>query len=265
MDPYIERPRLWPDSHGSLASEIRASLNQVLPPGYVARIDTYVTYEVIELDPPGARRSIRPDAAVYEETPRTGERGSVATLIPMAPVESSVPMEVPLRLSRVEIHELEEDRLVTVIEILSPVNKRAGHDTREEYLRKRRELMRSSAHVMEIDLLRGGERSPLREPVPLAPYYVTLGRRNHRPRIGVWPIQLRDRLPVLPIPLVSPDPDVPLDLGAMVTVVYDRGRYGTQLDYSQPPPPPPLAEEEQTWIDELLRERRGGAAPSPEV
>jgi hypothetical protein len=94
---------------------------------------------------------------------------------------------------------------------------------------------------------------------------VTLGRRNHRPRIGVWPIQLREALPILPVPLVNPDPDVPLDLGTLVTAVYDRGRYGTQLDYAQPPPPPPFSEEEQAWIDELLREKRGGATQSPEA
>jgi hypothetical protein len=32
---------------------------------------------------------------------------------------------------------------------------------RQTYLRKRRALSRSEVHVMELDLLRGGERSPL--------------------------------------------------------------------------------------------------------
>ena len=33
--------------------------------------------------------------------------------------------------------------LVTAIEILSPVNKRPGHDAQRDYERKRRELLRS--------------------------------------------------------------------------------------------------------------------------
>ncbi len=44
--------------------------------------------------------------------------------------------------------------LVTVIELLSPSNKRAVDD-REQYLARRRELFRSSTHLVETDLLRG--------------------------------------------------------------------------------------------------------------
>jgi len=47
-------------------------------------------------------------------------------------------------------------------------------------------------------------------------------------------MQLADRLPVLPVPLLEPDPDVPLDLGAVVASVYERGAYASQIDYSSP-------------------------------
>ena len=144
-------------------------------------------------------------------------------------------------------------RLVTAIEILSPSNKQPGHDACEEYLRKRRVLLRSEAHLIEIDLLRGGERPPLGRPVPPAPYYVTLSRVNRRPRVEVWPIQLRDKLPTIPVPLLYPDPDAPLDLGGVVAAVYERGAYGRLIDYSQPPPPPPLSDSEAAWLDERLR------------
>lgn len=99
----------------------------------------------------------------------------------------------------------------------------------------------------------GGERSPLETPLPPAPYYVTLARTDHRPLVDVWPIQLEARLPVLPVPLSAPDPDVPLDLGAVVQAVYERGGYTTRIDYRQPVPPPPLEPEQQAWVEQLLR------------
>jgi Protein of unknown function (DUF4058) len=88
--------------------------------------------------------------------------------------------------------------------------------------------------------------------VPPAGYYVVLSRAERRPRVDVWPIQLRDRLPVLPVPLLAPDPDVVLDLAVAVASVYDRGAYAQQIDYRQPPPPPPLANAEVEWLAELL-------------
>ena len=88
--------------------------------------------------------------------------------------------------------------------------------------------------------------------LPLAPYYVTLARVERRPYVDVWPLQLAARLPVLPVPLSTPDPDVPLDLGAIVPAVYERGGYATRIDYRQPVPPPSLASEQQAWVEQLL-------------
>src|SRR5439155_10971133 len=147
------------------------------------------------------------------------------------------------------------ERLVTVIEILSPTNKRPGQEAREEYLRKRRDLLRSYVHFLEIDLLRGGERPPLARPVPPAPYYVLLSRADRRPTVEVWPIQINEPLPVPPVPLLEPDPDVPLALGAAVASVYERGAYARRLDYRALPPPPALSPEEAAWMEDLLRQR----------
>jgi hypothetical protein len=72
----------------------------------------------------------------------------------------------------------------------------------------------------------------------------------------VWPIQLADRLPVLPVPLLEPDPDVPLDLGAVVASVYERGAYASQINYQQPPPPPALSKPEADWLEALLHQTR---------
>ncbi len=243
MDPYIEAPELWSDFHGDLAAEMRAALNRVLQPRYVARLTPHVTYEIVEI----AERHHKPPGA--ETT------GTVAVL-PTAPVESVVEMDLPLRLYTVEVYEVGALRLVTSIEILSPVNKRPSHEAYQNYQRKRRALLRSDTHLMELDLLRVGERPRLLRPVPPASYYVTLSRVPRRPYVDVWPIQLWEKLPVLPVPLLAPDLDVTLDLSAVVAAVYERGAYARLIDYHHPPPPPALSATETAWLDAHLRARQ---------
>ena len=241
MDPYIESKRIWSDFHHGLASEIRARINAYIQSKYYAAIVTSRAYDVIEVIP---------------TKPRSTPFGSVTTALIDPPQAQSIALlEVAVRLANVEVREAGTDTLVTAIEILSPINKRPGRE-REKYLRKRRELLRSEVHVMELDLLRAGERSPLETPLPAATYYVTLARADYRPYVDGWPIQLEARLPVLPVPLRTPDPDVPLDLGAIVQAVYERGGYATRIDYRQPIPLPPLAPTQQAYVEKLLMARR---------
>ncbi|MEW5987365.1 MAG: DUF4058 family protein [Chloroflexota bacterium] len=253
MDPYIESSTMWGDFHNDLAAEMRAELNKTIQPRYVARLIPYVTYDAIEV---GQTYRIWPDVGVWQSpSTESWTGGGTATLVASSPVESLVEVEMPLRLHRVEIRTVDNSILVTAIEILLPVNKRPLHQACLSYLQKRRAILRSGVHLLEIDLLRGGVRPPLERPVPAAPYYVTLSRVERRPRVEVWPIQLADKLPVLPVPLLTPDPDVPLDLGVIVAAVYERGGYASLIDYRQPPPPPPLTDEEAAWLDHYLRER----------
>ena len=253
MDPYLENPALWLGFHNLLAAEVTAYLNRRIQPRYFAALEPFIVYEMIAV---GRLRGRRPDVSVMQPYPA---RGAVAVLEPAitaAPVESEVEVETPVQLYRVEVHVTETEELVTAVEILSPANKRPGSRGRDDYLAKRQEILVSDAHLLEFDLLRGGERPPLAKPVPIAPYYVVLSRVDQRPRVAVWPVPLAERLPVLPVPLREPDPDVPLDLGAVLAEVYERGAYGQRIDYGQPPPPPPLADDEARWVDQLLTEYR---------
>lgn len=256
MDPYIEQSKLWVDFHNSLADEIRAQLNAKIRPDYFARLTPYTTYEVIGISQV-QRQSIRPDvgALLREEAVRYAPQVAV---IEKAPVESMVENEVKVDLLSVEIYHTADEILVTAIEILSPVNKQPSHEAYTDYLRKRRELLHSEVHLMEIDLLRAGTRPRLPQPVPPAPYYVMLSRANRRPYVEVWPLQLQAKLPVLPVPLLAPDPDAPLDLGAAVAAVYERGGYDVQIAYTQPVPPPALTNAETAWVDAHLRPLRKG-------
>lgn len=255
MDPYIEGPEIWSDFHGNVAPEIQGHLNEIIQPRYVARLTPYVTYEVVEITQTRGR-NVRPDVGIWQSQPSQRRVAEAVVEIPPAPAQSLVSLEFPLRLLSVEIRATETMELVTAIEILSPVNKRKGHEAYHDYQRKRREIFRSAAHLLEIDLLRGGERPPLERPVPSAPYYVILSREDDRPNVEVWPIQLQDKLPLLPVPLREPDPDAPLDLGAVVAAVYKRGGYATLIDYRNPPPPPKLSEAEEEWLEARLQTER---------
>ncbi len=163
--PYIEGPEIWSDFHSNVAPEIQGYLNEVIQPRYVARLTPYVTYEVVEITQTRGR-NVRPDVGIWQTQPPPRRVAEVAAEIPSAPAQSLVSLEFPLRLLSVESRATETMELVTAIEILSPVNKRKGHEAYHDYQRKRREIFRSAAHLLEIDLLRGGERPP--QP-PLSP------------------------------------------------------------------------------------------------
>lgn len=258
MDPYLEAQRNWSDFHHGLADQIRAYLNEEIQPEYYATAVTYVAYDVIEIAET-KQWATTPDVGVWrtgEALPEGGATG-LHVAIDRPNVQSMVQLEAAVRLANVEVREVESDTLVTAIEILSPINKRPGQE-REKYLRKRHELLRAEVHVLELDLLRAGERSPLEITPPSAPYYVTLGRADNRPYIDVWAIQLEARLPVVPVPLFAPDPDVPLDLGEVVRTVYERGAYATRLNYHQPVPPPSLNDKQAAWVETLLAKYRQG-------
>jgi hypothetical protein len=254
MDPFVESRRIWSDFHHGLADEIRAALNARIQPAYYATAVTYVAYDVIEVAQTQPR-AISPDVGVWH-TGLASPVGGAAVTIDAPAAEGVALVETPVRLANVEVREAGTDTLVTAIEILSPINKRPGSQ-RQKYLRKRRELLRSEVNVMELDLLRGGERTPVGMSPPPAPYYANLARAERRPIIEIWPIQLASRLPVLPVPLNAPDPDVPLELSAIVQAIYERGGYATRINYHEAVPPPPLTPEEQAWADDLLATFRG--------
>lgn len=257
MDPYIEQPAIWVDFHNSLADEIRAQLNVAIRPNYFARLTPRTTYDVVEISQVRAQ-IVRPHLGVFQPQPAgtpASASAAVAEAVIDTPIETIDPLDLTELLS-VEIRRTGSNVLVTAIEILSPINKLVGHPGYEEYHRKRRDLLNTTAHVMEIDLLRGGTRPVLNLAEPGASYYVILSRAEQRPYPSIWPIPLSSRLPVVAVPLLAPDPDVPLDLGAVVATVYERGGYDVQSDYGASVPPPPLEPQDAAWVEQLLAEFR---------
>jgi hypothetical protein len=144
----------------------------------------------------------------------------------------------------------ETREVVTVLETLSPRNKRHGSDGRREYLEKRREVLQSQTHLVELDLLRGGKRLPMKTRLPPATYYALVSRRR-QPRAELYAWTVRDPLPTIPIPLKTGDPDVLLDLQAAFGTVYDRARYHLSLDYTRSLHPR-LKEFDREWFQQRL-------------
>jgi hypothetical protein len=163
-------------------------------------------------------------------------------------------MELLTKVRYIEILRSDNMEVVTVIELLSPANKSGAG--REEYLAKRRRILGSQVNLIEIDLLRRGDRPPMMDPYSPDPYFVLVHRAGRRPIADVWPILLQQSLPIIPVPLEPDEADVTLDLQATFNGAFDSVRYDRVLDYSNPPPVS-LSPDEQVWIDQLLRKTSG--------
>jgi hypothetical protein len=246
MDPYLEGS-LWTTIHSQLGAEIARQLAPKLSDRYLALTTEQVYYDF----PDGvgiSTRSLIPDVGILDSGGVAANRGSVAVAPP--PLQAATIMPVPIPHVRAEIRDRASRELVTAIELLSPTNKRG--QGREEYIAKRWRLMLSLAHLVEIDLLHHGQRIPMHQPLPAAPYFAFVGRVEKRPILDIWPIQVQDSLPAIPIPLLSGDADVTLDLELALTTVYDVLHYERAIDYGQPPEIE-LPPEETGWLDNLLR------------
>jgi hypothetical protein len=249
MDPYLEQPPMWPDVHNSLIVAVRDAIQAQLSSSYIAVITPYVTLESIEITP--TRQAFVPDIGVLQDDTPTSS--PVSSAIAEPPLTVPAPMTIPTRYARIEIRSVTHDTLITSIELLSPANKRPGADGADAYETRRQEIFQSGVHLLEIDLLRGGVRPRLAQPLPTASYFVFLSRSYRRPLVDVWPIALRDTIPVVPVPLTYPDPDVPLDLNRILHQVYRNARYERRIDYRTDPPPPALSPDDAVWLDEHLK------------
>jgi hypothetical protein len=216
MNPYLEQNDTWEDFHQNFITRAQHVLGGQLGPNYLVKIEV----------------------RIYVHELSAAERRFVGR----APA-----VEVQ-RESSLQIHDRRDRRVVTVIELLSPANKTPGAD-HDAYVGKRRSLLATRTHLVEIDLRRGGAR-PYPPELLACDYYVLVSRSEARPRLGIWPISLRERLPVVPIPLVAPDPDIALDLQAVLHHVYDLAGYAKYI-YRETPQPP-LTPNDAAWARQFV-------------
>jgi hypothetical protein len=251
MNPYMQLT--WPDVHVALIAYIREALGTELPEDLLAKGEMAV--EVFG----DSRFRARPDVAVVGEEWKNGLPPVWTPAPEYQGLIVSEPTLVTIDLPRqrwVEVRS-DEGELITVIEVISPSNKRQGRGT---YEIKRDSFVAAGVNVVEIDLVRGGERvvdaGPLEEVSALrdrcGDYLVSVSRGSVPGRREIYPCPMRERLPVIRLPLRAGEPDIPLDIQALVDRCYTSGRYW-KLDYSKELDPP-LSEEDKAWADDLLRE-----------
>jgi hypothetical protein len=130
------------------------------------------------------------------------------------------------------------------------------------YNSKRQTVLSSQTHLVEIDLLRGGEAMPMSGQVAASDYRILVSRwspTDHRsspsrPRAELYAFNLEEPIPIVGIPLKSGDAEVALDLQTLLNGIYDRARYALAIDYTQTPTPP-LRKTAQAWAQQLIDQR----------
>lgn len=243
MDPFLEG-HLWPDVHSGLANKIRQMLAPLLRPRYIVRLAITVVEEGIPREEVGV---MYPDVEVLQGT--ANQKRVSGNLAVATPATLTIPL-VRTKLTNLEIRDVQEQQLVTSIEILSPTNKR--EPGLGDYREKRQRMQQSGVHLIELDLLRRGTRPFAAERLTSAAYVISL-TRGGAARTDIWALTLRDTLPKIPVPLLLADEDVILDMQEALTSLYDEAAYDLSVDYTKTPPPPELSEDDERFIKELLK------------
>jgi hypothetical protein len=248
MDPFIEQQE-WEDFHATFNTVVRETLAPALKPRYLVRVERRVYVEhPPECEAVEAMR-LGDVAVVAIDTEATMPEQRNAT-IAAEPVVCMLAMPEQRRETYLVIRDRELQMVVTIVETLSPSNKRRGGNGWREYLTKRDQTVSSPSHLVELDLLRGGSRLPMKHPLPLGDYYRIVSRAELRPNADVYAWSLHQPMPTIRIPLLPADGHVPLDLQSVFNIVYERAAYELSLDYTADLDPP-LSENDRRWLHEL--------------
>ena len=257
MDPWLEHPILWPDVHNGLIASLRDVIAPLIAPRYVVRMER----RVYMVQPDDAELAGIPDLNILRER--------LFPYTPVAPAPAGayavdLPAAEEVEIGHLAVYAVDaptkERWLVTVIEVLSPVNK-LSKEGRQKYLEKRAELLGNRTNLVEIDLLRAGEPLPMTGDAPRSDYRVVVARGWRRPRAYVYPCNVRDPLPDFPLPLQRGEAEPLIPLNATLHALYARARYDLELDYSVAPKPP-LRAEDAEWARQLVRMAQHGQEAS---
>lgn len=245
MNPWLENPILWRGVHQRLITSLADSLAPQVEPRYFVDVETH-TY--ISTAPSLPIRTRYPDLSIIQ----TGGAPVAALAVGHAaqPMVVDLPLPEPYEEPYLEVRTVPDGEVVTVIELLSHTNKRAGND-RESYLEKRAAFIDSNVHFVEIDLLRAHGAMPFAEH-QTADYRIFIQRRELRRKAHIYVFSLRQPIPIFPLPLLPGDKEPLVDLGSLLHDVYDRARYKLVIDYGNAPVPP-LNKEDAAWAAECLR------------
>jgi hypothetical protein len=249
MDPYLEHPDLWPDVHHGLIEALRDFLVPRLRPKYRVAIEkrTYLA------EPEGLALVGRPDLGVVKSpAPAVNAPGrGTSALAEVQPLAVTLPVAGVMTEGYLEVRDVLAGEVIATIEILSPTNKKPGQG-RHSYEAKRLRVLASGTHLVEIDLLRGGEPMPIVEQGSRGGRYgILVSRSTDRPRAMLYTFGVQERIPTFPLPLAPGDLEPDVDLQVLLHQLYDRAGYDLAIDYHREPEPP-LPPADAAWAASLL-------------
>lgn len=251
MNPYLEHPEIWPGVHHWLIVEIARFLSPKLRPKY------RVAVEVRMYETKGENSLLVgiPDLIVKpSKTATSPTETNVAVAAPTTkPTKVTVPVPEMIKQGYLEIREVGTEEVITSIEILSPAHKRPGKG-RQVYERKRLQVLGSSTHLVEVDLLRMGEPLPFYGNNIESQYRILISRGDCRPHADLYAFNLQEVIPSFSLPLRTEDTEPVIDLQALLNEIYEIASYDLVMDYSREAVPQ-LLESDAAWADTLLREQ----------
>lgn len=226
MNPYLENPELWSEVHSWLIVQLARSLNPVLTPKYRAAVEKRVYSDSLLVG--------IPDVSMFQRNAEETRLTTTASTL-SKPMKVNLPMTESVRENYLEIRQVGTGRVVTVIELLSPKNKRPG-EGRDKYNAKRRKVLDSLSHLVEIDLLRAGEPQPISNSIQ-SDYRILVSRADCRPEAELYPFNLHDPIPQFYLPLRTGDEEPVVNLHQVMEVVYEEAALELAIDYSKQPIP----------------------------
>ncbi len=248
MDPYLEHPSLWPDIHNSLITAIRDELSPQVAPRYYVGVER----RAYLFKPDDIVFVGRPDVSIVrlQRQPAMAEMAALAVAEPLAVYAVDVPMADEVSENFLEIREVKTGRLITLMELLSPVNK-LSDEGREQYVRKREDVLRTRTSLVEIDLLRAGRPMAVVGPDVESDYRILVSPGWRRPHARMHAFGLRQPIPEISIPLQKGEEEPTLALNDVLHSLYNRARFDLRLDYAEAPVPP-LTDEDAAWAQEIV-------------
>ena len=249
MNPYLENPELWPEVHSRLIVAIADALGVYLRPKYRVAIEKRV-YQI------SGEESLLvgiPDVLVAR-SPVKSDISRVAIASPsVKPISVILPVPEEVREGYLEVREVGTGEVVTVIEVLSPKNKRSGVG-KNAYEAKRQEVLSSLTNFVEIDLLRTGEPTPILGKVIECDYRILVSRSFSRPQADLYAFDLPQPIPAFPLPLRNGDFEPLVDIQDLLNNLYDRAGFDLAIDYTRDSIPP-LSTDGAVWANEILHQQ----------
>lgn len=249
LDPFIEG-QSWQDFHSRFMAVLGDQLVPQVKPRYIVKLQ----HDIYLLGGDELEDEVFVPDLHVKESGRVSARDAQPAAATITPVTLHLPLPKERRQSSLRIIDREEREVVTVIEVLSPTNK-SDRRGRRQYLKKRERLLTGVINLVELDLLRGGRRLPTIERLAEHDYFAFVAEGMRVPSVDVYGWNLRDRLPVIPVPLAEDDAPAALDLQSAFADAYDRGGYDYALDYDAEIMPP-LGGTDAAWVRERLDAHR---------